>query len=64
MGSAAELSYHLLVAHDLGFLYSGAYDDLLSHTDEVMKMLAALLNRVRGKATTPAAMARAAGAKS
>jgi four helix bundle protein len=64
MGSAVELSYHFLVARDLGFLDSAAYDDLLSHTDEVMKMLAALHNRVRGKATTPAAMARAAGAKS
>lgn len=64
LGSAAEVSYHLLVARDLGFIDTSAYNCLLVETDEVMKMLSALLDRVRMKPLQPAAKARAAAAKS
>lgn len=38
-GSAGELEYHLLLAHDLGFLSRSIYPSLLSNLDEVQKML-------------------------
>jgi four helix bundle protein len=47
MGSGAELSYHLLLARDLGFLKTEEYVDLSSAVDRVMKMLSALSGKVR-----------------
>jgi four helix bundle protein len=49
MGSASELEYHLLLAHDLKLLPSNDYRRLESQTLEVKRMLAPLINRLRGK---------------
>jgi four helix bundle protein len=48
MGSGAELSYHLLLCRDLGFLGVAEFSTLSADLDEVMKMLSALSARVRG----------------
>jgi four helix bundle protein len=49
MGSASELEYHLLLAHDLKLLPPADYKQLESQTLEVKRMLAPLINRLRGK---------------
>jgi len=46
LGSASELEYHLLLARDLGYLNSNAYEELSSAAQEVKKMLTALSRRV------------------
>lgn len=48
MGSASELAYHLVLAHDLGFLHEDACRATTEQTVEVKKMLTALI----GKLTT------------
>ena len=45
-GSASELDYHLLLAHDLGFLSDTNYGSLHSSLLETRKMLTALIRRV------------------
>ena len=47
-GSASELEYHLLLAHDLGFLDSVLYQALAATTIELKRMLSGLSRRVRG----------------
>ena len=47
MGSGAELSCHLLLAKDLGFMQEAEYATLLEDTYEVLRMLSALSERVR-----------------
>ncbi len=47
MGSAAELSYHLLLCRDLGLLRAEEFSHLAPATDEVMRMLSALSARVK-----------------
>ena len=47
MGSGAELSYHLLLARDLGFLKNSEYSSLNSDLGEIMRMLSALSQKVR-----------------
>jgi four helix bundle protein len=47
MGSGAELSYHLLLAKDLGLIESEKYAAVNSDLDSVMKMLSALAGRIR-----------------
>src|SRR5436305_7608596 len=47
MGSAAELSYHLLLCRDLGLLRAEEFNRLASATDEIMRMLSALSARVK-----------------
>lgn len=47
MGSAAELQYHLLLAHDLGFLNDAAHDDLSAALGEVKRMLTGFMQSVR-----------------
>ena len=47
MGSGAELSYHLLLCRDLGFLEAEEFNRLASETDEVMRMLSALSSRLK-----------------
>ncbi len=47
MGSASELEYHLLLAHDLKFLTEPAYVHLSASTIEVKKMLAALIIKIK-----------------
>ena len=48
-GSAAEVEYHLLLAHDLKFLKPAAYRDLASRAAEVNRMLASLQRRLRAE---------------
>lgn len=50
MGSGSELSYHLLLAHDLGFISSEQYSDLTIRATRVMKMLSVLSGRLRSDA--------------
>jgi four helix bundle protein len=45
-GSAGELSYHLLLAKDLGYLENGIHDKLGANISEVQKMLAGLILKV------------------
>jgi four helix bundle protein len=47
MGSGAELSYHFLLARDLGLLCSSDYEALNANVSEVMRMLSALSGRLR-----------------
>lgn len=37
--SASELDYHLLLAHDLGFINSGDYQELENAVSEIKRML-------------------------
>ena len=47
MGSASELDYHLLLAHDLGYLGAQDYQELSQRTAEVKRMLSTFITRVR-----------------
>ncbi len=47
MGSGAELSYHLLLARDLGFLKNTEYSGWDSALSEVMRMLSSLSQKLR-----------------
>ena len=49
MGSASELEYHLLLAHDLSFLPDVQYLPLNRDTIEVKRMLATFISRLRQK---------------
>jgi four helix bundle protein len=46
MGSASELEYHLLLAHDLRLLNSPRYEQVAQQTIEVKKMLATLIQKL------------------
>jgi four helix bundle protein len=54
-GSAAELEYHLLLAHDLDLLSDTLYSVLAKQADEVQRMLTALIQQVQ-----PARLVKAA----
>ena len=43
MGSASELDYHLLLAHDFGYLQSDEHKVLSHELTRIRKMLASLL---------------------
>ena len=45
-GSASELDYHLLLAHDLGFLRSDAYELHSQELTRVRRMLTSLLQKL------------------
>jgi four helix bundle protein len=45
-GSACEVEYQLLLAHDLGFLASQPYEDMNANVIEVKRMLNSLLKRI------------------
>jgi four helix bundle protein len=47
MGSASEMEYHLLLAHDLGFLGDGDFKQLAPKVIEVKQMLAAFIKTLR-----------------
>ncbi len=47
MGSASELEYHLLPAHDLGLPNEPDYAHLADATTEVKKMLASFIHKLR-----------------
>jgi len=46
-GSASEVEYHLLLAHDLSLLKTTDYERLSSEVVEVKRMLASLLQKLR-----------------
>jgi four helix bundle protein len=48
MGSASELEYHLLLAHDLHILQRMDYERLSDGVVEVKRMLASLIRSIRG----------------
>jgi four helix bundle protein len=48
MGSGAELSYHLLLSRDLGFLDGVEYTGLEAELTGIMRMLSGLSQKLRG----------------
>jgi four helix bundle protein len=48
LGSASELEYYLLLARDLNFLNITDYESLERGVVEVKRMLASLIQRIRG----------------
>jgi four helix bundle protein len=48
LGSASELEYHLLLARDLRFLKLTDYEPLEYSVIEVKRMLASLIQKIRG----------------
>jgi four helix bundle protein len=55
MGSASELQYHLLLAHELDFLKPQIYGRLNSQVIEVKRMLTGLITQLTRKASKPKA---------
>jgi len=49
MGSASELEYHILLAHDLEILKTLDYQRLSAEAVEVKRMLASLLQKLRAE---------------
>ncbi len=47
MGSSSELEYHLLLAHDPGFLKTESYRTLSLQTKAVKRMLSPFINKLR-----------------
>jgi four helix bundle protein len=47
MGSASELEYHLLLAHELGYLNPDQHRDLKHQTQECKKMLSTFIKTLR-----------------
>lgn len=47
MGSASELEYHLLLAHDLGLLNGSTYEQLAGEVTEVKRMLTSFIQKLR-----------------
>jgi four helix bundle protein len=47
MGSASELEYHLLLAHDLGLLAEPDYGHAAGQVTETKRMLATFIRRLR-----------------
>lgn len=48
MGSASEVEYQLLLAHDLGFLHNRVYEPLAEAVVEVKRMLGSFIGTLRG----------------
>lgn len=49
MGSASELEYQLLLAHDLGYLNHAVYTHLAADLTEIKRMLGAYIQRVKAE---------------
>ena len=47
MGSASELEYHLLLAHDLKLLETAEYKELTSEVTEVKRMLTSFIKKLK-----------------
>ena len=47
MGSASEVEYHLLLAHDLTYVNTTQYEGLSSNVTEVKRMLTSLIQKLR-----------------
>ncbi len=52
-GSAFELEYFLLLSRDLGFISTDAHESLACDTQEVQRMLGALLRKVETSRKSP-----------
>jgi four helix bundle protein len=52
MGSASELEYHLLLAHDLKMMPMGDYEKSTQGVIEVKKMVGSLIHRLRAEQVT------------
>ncbi len=48
-GSASELEYHILLAHDLGFIDKDNYEQINLQVTEVLRMLKGLIQRLDSK---------------
>lgn len=46
-GSASELEYHLLFAHDLGFLPTAIYNELHTNITEIKRMLTSFTQKLK-----------------
>jgi four helix bundle protein len=46
MGSASETEYHILLAHDLGFLSTPSNERLTNQIQEIKRMLAAFIGKL------------------
>jgi four helix bundle protein len=46
MGSACETEYHLILAHDLGFLSEQTFNRLTNNVQEVKRMLSAFIAKL------------------
>ncbi len=53
MGSASELEYHLLFAHDLRLLGAVQYRELDASVHEVKRMLAGLIQKLKSNHAAP-----------
>ncbi len=47
MGSASELEYHILLAHDLALLNTELYSQLTKEVTEVKRMLTSFIQKLR-----------------
>lgn len=47
LGSASEIEYQILLAHDLGFIESTTYEKLFNDVVQVKKMLGALIAKLK-----------------
>ena len=47
LGSASELEYHILLAHDLNLINDVSYDNLNSRIIEVKRMLTSLIQKLK-----------------
>lgn len=47
MGSASELEYHLLLAHDLNLLETAEYRELAREVTEVKRMLTSFIQKLK-----------------
>jgi four helix bundle protein len=48
-GSASELDYHLLLAHDLGYLSETVYAELAQELTRLRRMLTSLLQKIENE---------------
>lgn len=49
MGSASELEYHLLLAHDLDLLETSEYGELTGEVTEVKRMLTSFIRKLKAE---------------
>lgn len=47
MGSASELQYHMMLAHDLGYLGDSDYEQLNRQLVAVKQMLASFIQKLK-----------------
>ncbi len=57
-GSASEVEYQLLLAHDLAFLGNESYERTNSQVVEIKRMLTSLLRTIQGSTSKTTAAAR------